>query len=140
LGFLCWPEERFDEAVSHARKAVQLAPGAADILNNASFILAPSGFPEEAMILACRLSGHIDEAIAAFEAYNARNPGFGLVDLAIAYREKDQADKAEDAAKRLMSARRDFTIAAWLKTQFRRDAARLEADVAALRMAGLPGG
>ncbi len=44
------------------------------------------------------------------------------------------------AAKRLMSARRDFTIAAWLKTQFRRDAARLEADVAALRMAGLPGG
>ena len=161
LGFLGWPEERFDEAVSHARKAVQLAPGAADILNNASFILAPSGFPEEAMILAqksialnpnhpavylgilgnaCRLSGHIDEAIAAFEAYNARNPGFGLVDLAIAYREKGQADKAEDAAKRLMSARRDFTIAAWLKTQFRRDAARLEADVAALRMAGLPGG
>jgi adenylate cyclase len=161
LGFLCWPEERFDEAVSHARKAVQLAPGAADILNNASFILAPSGFPEEAMILAqksialnpnhpavylgilgnaCRLSGHIDEAIAAFEAYNARNPGFGLVDLAIAYREKGQADKAEDAAKRLMSARRDFTIAAWLKTQFRRDAARLEADVAALRMARLPAG
>ena len=52
LGFLGWPEERFDEAVSHARKAVQLAPGAADILNNASFILAPSGFPEEALILA----------------------------------------------------------------------------------------
>ena len=161
LGFLCWPEERFDEAVSHARKAVQLAPGAADILNNASFILAPSGFPEEALILAqksialnpnhpavylgilgnaCRLSGHIDEAIAAFEAYNARVPGFGLVDLVIAYREKGQAEKAEDAAKRLMSARRDFTIAAWLKTQFRRDAAQLAADVAALRMAGLPGG
>ena len=32
LGFLGWPEERFDEAVSHARKAVQLAPGAADIV------------------------------------------------------------------------------------------------------------
>jgi len=145
----------------HARKAVQLAPGAADLLNQASFILAPSGSPEEALILAqksialnpnhpavylgilgnaCRLSGHIDEAIAAFEAYNARNPGFGLVDLVIAYREKGQADKAEDAAKRLMSARRDFTIAAWLKTQFRRDAARLEADVTALRLAGLPGG
>jgi len=161
VGYLCWPEKRFDEAVSHARKAVQLAPGAADLLNQASFILAPSGSPEEALILAkksialnpnhpavylgilgnaCRLSGHIDEAIAAFEAYNARNPGFGLVDLVIAYREKGQADKAEDAAKRLMSARRDFTIAAWLKTQFRRDAARLEADVTALRLAGLPGG
>jgi tetratricopeptide (TPR) repeat protein len=130
-------------------------------LNQAGFILAPSGFSEEALILAqksialnpnhpavylgilgnaCRLSGHFDEAIAAFEAYNARNPGFGLVDLVIAYREKGQAEKAEDAAKRLMSARRDFTIAAWLKTQFRRDAARLEADVAALRTAGLPAG
>jgi adenylate cyclase len=161
VGYLCWPEKRFDEAVSHARKAVQLAPGAADLLNQASFILAPSGSPEEALILAqksialnpnhpavylgilgnaCRLSGHIDEAIAAFEAYNARNPGFGLVDLVIAYWEKGQADKAEDAAKRLMSARRDFTIAAWLETQFRRDAARLEADVTALRLAGLPGG
>jgi len=121
--YLCWPQELFDAAVSHARKAVQLAPGAADILNQAGFILAPSGFPEEALILAqksialnpnhpavylgilgnaCRLSGHIDEAIAAFEAYNARVPGFGLVDLVIAYREKGQAEKAEDAAKRLL--------------------------------------
>jgi adenylate cyclase len=114
VGYLCWPEKRFDEAASHARKAVQLAPGAADLLNQASFILAPSGSPEEALILAqksialnpnhpavylgilgnaCRLSGHIDEAIAAFEAYNARNPGFGLVDLVIAYREKGQRPK-----------------------------------------------
>ena len=161
VGCLYWPEGRFDEAVSHARKAVQLAPGAADILNLASFVLAPSGCPDEALILAqksmalnpnhppvylgilgnaCRLSGHVDEAIAAFEAYNARQPGFGLVDLVIAYREKGQADKAEEAAKRLMSARRDFTIVAWLKTQFRQDTARLEADVEALRSAGLPGG
>jgi adenylate cyclase len=89
---------------------------------------------------AYRLSGQIDEAIAAFEAYNARNPGFGLVDLVIAYQESGQADKAKDAAKRLLSARRDFTIAAWLKTQFRRDTARLEADTAALRAARLPMG
>jgi adenylate cyclase len=65
---------------------------------------------------AYRLSGQIDEAIAAFEAYNARSPGFGLVDLVIAYQENAQADKAKDAAKRLLSARRDFTISAWLKT------------------------
>jgi hypothetical protein len=39
-----------------------------------------------------------------------------------------------------LEARRDFTVAAWLKTQFRRDKARLEADVAALRAAGLPAG
>jgi hypothetical protein len=38
-----------------------------------------------------------------------------------------------------MAARPNFTIAAWLKTQFiRRDAARVEADAAALRAAGLP--
>jgi adenylate cyclase len=79
----------------------------------------------------------LGQAIAAFETYNARSPGFGLVDLVIAYQENGQADKAKDAAKRLLSARRDFTIAAWLKTQFRRDRALLEADVAALRAAGL---
>ena len=128
---------------------------------NASFVLAPSGYPEEAVILAqkaialspnyppvylgilgnaYRLSGRIEEAIAAFKAYNARNPGFGLTDLVIAYQENGQAEKAEDAAKRLLAARRNFTIAAWLKTQFRRDTARLEADVAALRTAGLPMG
>ena len=158
LGLLCWLREQYDEAVFNARKAVQLAPGSADVAELASFILTPSGYPEEGLVLlqkaitlspnhppmylgslgnAYRLSGQMDEAIAAFETYNARSPGFGLVDLVIAYQENGQADKAKDAAKRLLSARRDFTIAAWLKTQFRRDRALLEADVAALRAAGL---
>ena len=161
LGLLWWLRGQYDEAVFNARKAVQLAPGSADVAERASFILTPSGSPEEGLVLiqkastlspnhppvylgilgnAYRLSGQIDEAIAAFEAYNARSPGFGLVDLVIAYLENGQADKAQDAAKRLLSARRDFTIAAWLKTQFRRDTARLEADVAALCAAGLPMG
>ena len=158
LGLLCWLREQYDEAVFNARKAVQLAPGSADVAELASFILTPSGYPEEGLVLlqkaitlspnhppmylgslgnAYRLSGQIDEAIAAFEAYNARSPGFGLVDLVIAYQQNGQADKAKDAAKRLISARRDFTISAWLKTQFRRDRAPLEADVEALRAAGL---
>jgi adenylate cyclase len=158
LGLLCWLREQYDEAVFNVRKAVQLAPGSADVAELASFILTPSGYPEEGLVLlqraitlspnhppmylgslgnAYRLSGQIDEAIAAFEACNARSPGFGLVDLVIAYQENGQADKAKDAAKRLLVARRDFTIAAWLKTQFRRDRALLEADVAALRAAGL---
>ncbi len=158
LGLLCWLRGQYDEAVFNARKAVQLAPGSADVAELASFILTPSGYPKEGLVLiqkasnlspnhppmylgslgnAYRLSGQIDEAIAAFEAYNARSAGFGLVDLVIAYQENGQADKAKDAAKRLLSARRDFTIAAWLKTQSRRDSALLEADVAALRAAGL---
>ena len=158
LGVLCLLKERYDEAVSHTRQAVQLAPGSADIANLAGFTLALSGCPEEALVLAqksialspnhptlyfgvlgnaYRLSGQIEEAIAAFEAYNARSPGFGLADLVIAYHENGQSEKSKDAARRLLSARRDFTIAAWLKTQVRRDKARLEADVAALRTAGL---
>jgi len=161
LGLLCWLRGQYDEAVFNARKAVQLAPGSADVAERASFILTPSGSPEEGLVLiqkastlspnhppmylgilgnAYRLSGQIDEAIAAFEAYNARSPGFGLVDLVIAYQESGQADKAKDAAKRLLSARRDFTIAAWLKTQFRRDTVRLDADIAALHATGLPTG
>ena len=151
-------ERAYDEAVVDARKAVQLAPGSADVAELASFVLTPSGYPEEGVVQsekaitlspnhppmylgtlgnAYRLSGRIEEAIAAFKAYDARSPGFGLIDLVIAYQQNGQADKAKDAAKRLISARRDFTISAWLKTQFRRDRAPLEADVEALRAAGL---
>jgi hypothetical protein len=41
-------------------------------------------------------------------------------------------------AKRFLSVRPDFTIISWLKTQSIRDAVQLEADVEALRSAGLP--
>ena len=52
-----------------------------------------------------------------------------------------QPEEAKRTAARLMAARPEFTIAGWRKTQFiRRDAARVEADAAALRAAGLPTG
>ena len=125
----------------------------------ACFVLASSGYPEEALAQiekamnlspnypanylghlgnAYRLTGKIQKAITAFTTYDARNPGSGLTDLVIAYQENGQPDEAKRTAERLLAARRDFTIASWLKTQFRRDAARLEADIAALRAAGLP--
>ena len=158
LGFLSIWQDAYEEAASQARKAIELAPGSADILNRASFVLGPAGYPEEAVALgekslalnpnyppvylgilgnSYRLAGRFDEAIAAFESMNARSPGFGLVDLVIAYAENGQADKSKDAAARLMAARRDFTVASWQKTQFRRDKARLKTDTAALRTAGL---
>jgi len=87
------------------------------------------------MLAACQ--DRLRKRLPLFEAYNARSSGFGLADLVIAYHENGQSEKSKDAARRLLSARRDFTIAAWLKTQVRRDKARLEADVAALRTAGL---
>jgi adenylate cyclase len=150
---------RYDEAVAHARRAVQLAPGSADAATFACFVLASSGYPEEALAQieramnlspnypanylghlgnAYRLTGKIEKAITAFKAYDARNPGSGLTDLVIAYQENGQPDEARRTAERLLAARRDFTIASWLKTQFRRDAARLETDIAALRSVRLP--
>jgi adenylate cyclase len=152
---------RFDEAAEHARRAVQVAPGAADAACYACFVLAFAGHPGEAVghgeramslspnhparylgILgnAYRLSGRIEEAIAAFRAYHARNPGFGLDDLVITYQQTDRPEEAKQAAEQLLAVRRDFTIAAWARTQLRADTAGLEADIAALRAAGLPAG
>ena len=156
---LYWMNDRYDEAVVDASKAVQLAPGSADVASMASQVLAQSGNPEEALNQAekaiglspnhpavylgtlgqaYRLAGRTEKAIAAFKAYNFRSPGFGLIDLVILYQETGQQDEARQTAKCLLEARRDFTITSWLKTQFRRDTERLEADVAALRAAGLP--
>ena len=59
----------------------------------------------------------------------------------IAYQETGQPEEARRTAEQFLAARPNFTIAAWLKTQFiRRDTARVEADAAALRAAGLPMG
>ena len=150
---------RYGEAVTDARKAVQLAPSSADVATFACFVLASSGFPDEALVQiekamalspnypanylghlgnAYRLSGRFEQAIAAFKAYDARNAGFGLTDLVIAYQQIDRSELAKQTAERLLTVRRDFTISSWVKTQFRRDIERFEADVAALRAAGLP--
>ena len=150
---------RFGEAVVHARRSVELAPGSADAATFACFVLAFAGYPEEAVAQgerantlspnypgfylghlgnAYRLAGRFDEAIAAFKAYHARHAGFGLSDLVIVYQQIDQPEQAKQAAEQLLSVRRDFTIEAWAKTQFRADTAGLEADIAALRAAGLP--
>ena len=152
---------QYDEAVVHARRAVQLAPGSADAAHFASFVLASAGYAKEAvgeskraMALnpnyppyylgnlgyALRLAGQVEEAIAAFKAYDARVPGlgFGLTDLVILYQQSGQPDQAKHTAERFLSARPNFTITSWLKTQTIRDAGHLEADINALRSAGLP--
>jgi hypothetical protein len=67
-----------------------------------------------------------------------RCQGFGLSDLVIAYHQTGRSDEMAAAAKQLLAARPEFTIASWLKTQFRQDKSRLEEDIAALKAAGLP--
>ena len=84
-----------------------------------------------------RLSGRTEKAIAAFNAYHARSPGFGLTDIVIAYQETGQPEEARRMAEQLMAARPNFTI---VQQSIRRDMARVEADTAALRAAGLPMG
>jgi adenylate cyclase len=152
-------EERFDDAVRGARKAIELAPGSADVAEFASFVLTPCGFPEEAVIQsekaialspnhppvylgamgnAYHLAGRIDEAIEAFKTYNEKSPGFGLLDLVIIYQQNDRPEEARQTAEQFLAARPGFTITAWRDTQIRRDQGRLEADITALTEAGLP--
>jgi adenylate cyclase len=155
-------QQQHEKAVAAARQAVELAPGAAGTAEFASHVLAASGYPEEAVVLsekamtlspnypaaylgtlgnAYRLSGRTEKAIEAFQAYHARNPGFGLTDIVIIYQQTGRLEEARRAAEQLLAARTNFTVAAWLKTQFsRRDTTQVEADAAALRAAGLPTG
>jgi adenylate cyclase len=127
-GFIVLPAGYAEEAVALCEKSMTLSP------NFPSVYLGTLGD-------AYRQAGRTDDAIATFEAYHARNPGFGLTDVVIAHQEKNQPEEAKRTAARLMTARPEFTIAGWRKTQFmRRDAARVEADAAALRAAGLPVG
>lgn len=49
-----------------------------------------------------------------------------------------RAEEARRTAEQLIAARPNFTIDAWLKTQFRRDMARVEADTAAPARRRLP--
>ncbi len=87
-----------------------------------------------------RLTGRFEEAIAAFVAYDARSAGFGLTDLVIAYQQTNRPDLARQTAERFLVLRPAFTVAGWLRTQFRRDRALLDAEAAALAAAGLPPG
>ena len=151
---------RYDEAAVHARRAAQLAPSAADAATYACYVLTFAGYPQEAvahgeraLILsphypgyylgilgnAYRLAGRVEEAITTFKAYHDRNPGFGLSDLVIAYQQANRPEQAKATAQQLLSIRRDFTTDSWANTQyFRADTAQLEADIGALRAAGLP--
>jgi len=152
-------QRRFDEAVLAARKAIEYAPGSADNAVFASFVFDNAGLVQEAVVQieramklspifppnylgqlgnAYRLAGRYDEAIAAYETYHKYSPGRGVTDLVIIYEQLGQPEKAKDWATQLLLAEPKFTVSSWTDTQFRKDTARLEAEMAALRAAGLP--
>jgi adenylate cyclase len=149
----------FAAAVVAARRAVELAPNLSDVLMFASFVLQCSGHFAEAVALieraialspkyppnylgqlgnAYRLSGRMDDALAAFRSYNARSPGFGLVDMVMLHEQAGRPDEARAAARQLLAERPGFTVSAWIRTQMRCDTEQLAADIASLRAVGLP--
>lgn len=150
---------RFDDAVKAALRAVELCPSLPDGLVFASFALQSAGRASEGISLieramtlsptypanylgqlgnAYRLVGRNDEAMAAFLAYHARSPGFGLADIVMLQAQSGQLEAARKIAAELVVARPDFTVSSWLRTQFRSDAEQMAADLASLRAAGVP--
>ena len=150
---------RHEEAAALARRAVQLAPGSAHAATMACFVLAFAEHAEEAIPLgeralklspkfpgyflgtvgnAYRLAGRMEEAISAFKAYHAINPGFGLVDLVLIHEQAGRHEDALEHAALLLSLRRNFTIKGWAQTQFRADRQGLQKDMDSLVAAGLP--
>jgi len=159
LGGTLLMKSRFDEAVEAARKAVRLGPNLPDVLVFASYVLTCSGqaveavgLSEKAMSLSptypanylgqlgntYRLAGRGDDALKAFQAYRARSPGYGLVDMVLIHAQAGRMDEARSMAAELLAARPDFTIASWLATQFRSDLAQQAIDVDSFRAAGIP--
>lgn len=112
-------------AVVHGERALTLSP------NYPGYYLGH-------LANAYRLAGRTEEAIAALKAWHAREPGFGLTDLVIVLQQIGQLEDAKATARDLLSIRREFTISAWTSTQFRAGTVGLEADIEALRAAGLP--
>jgi adenylate cyclase len=152
-------ERRFDEAVRLAQKAISLAPGSADIALNACWIFTATGRVLEAVAEgeralklnpipppvyfgflgnAYRLAGRIEDAIATLEKFHELAPEHGGRDLIIAYERAGRHEEAQRAAVRLLAFQPRFTVRAWIDSQFRSDTEELEADIAALRAAGLP--
>jgi adenylate cyclase len=148
-----------DEAVAEMRKAENLSPSSADIAATASYIYSCSGLADEAVIAierairlhpnhppryfghlgnAYRLAGRFDEAITAFNAYQELSPGLGLIDLVLINKQLDRHEEAIFEATRLLAVEPEFTVRAWIDTQFLKDPARLESEISALTESGLP--
>ena len=152
---------RFEEAAAAARRAAKLGLNLPDVLVFGGFVLTCCGRASEAIAQiekalalnpifhpwylgvlgnAYRLAGRREEAIAAFQGYHARSPGFGLADIVMIEEQAGCLDKARETAMQLVAARPSFTVTFFVRTQFRSDVEQLAADVASLRAAGVPEG
>ena len=62
-----------------------------------------------------RLAGRSDDALKAFQAYHARSPGFGLVDIVMIQAQAGRIEEARSTAEELTAARPGFTVKSWLR-------------------------
>jgi adenylate cyclase len=150
---------RFDEAAAAARKAAKLGPNLPDVLVHGGFVLTCCGHAleavgqiEKALALnpiyhpwylgvlgnAYRLAGRREEAMAAFQGFHARSPGFGLADIVMIQQQAGRLVDAGETVAQLIAARPEFTVTSWLRMQFRVDNDQMAADLASLRAAGVP--
>ncbi len=158
-GLVLQLQHRYDESVAAVRRALERAPGSADVAAYAATMLATAGVYDEGITqmekamrlspkypanylgiqgLVYRLAGRTDDAIAAFQAYGERSPGFGHVDLAILYHQTGRLEEARSEMEKFRAARPQATVTNWAATQFRKDRASLAADLVTLRELGLP--
>jgi adenylate cyclase len=151
-------KSQFDDATVAARKAVKLGPSIADVLSFGTFVLTCCGHAAEGVVHveraialgpnypahylgvlgnAYRIAGRPEEALAAFWGYHAREPGLGLADIVMIQEQADRLEEARETAAQLAVVRPTFTIASFVRTQFRYDVQQLEADIASLRASGV---
>jgi TolB-like protein/cytochrome c-type biogenesis protein CcmH/NrfG len=161
LGALSMYRGEYDEAISHYRKAVELAPSNAIMIGGLAWVLCYSGYPKEAIPLlqqAMRLSpyypawmvgtlglaymmtGDYPKAIAANEQMIERKSllQFGYSRLAAIHAVLGNDEKAKVYAADLLNIKPDFNISNWSKVLIYRDQEVLEWELNALRKAGLP--
>ncbi len=161
LGALSLYRGEYEEAISHYRRAVELAPSNAIMIGGLAWVLCYGGYPEEAIPLlqqAMRLSpnypawmvgtlglaymmtGDHPNAIAANEQLIERKSllQFGYSRLAAIYATLGDNEKAEAYAAELLKIKPDFSIAKWSKILIYRDKEFLDWELNALRAAGLP--
>lgn len=149
----------FESANAAARHLAVRCGGFADMLSFAAFILQCCGHAADSIPLmqramtlnphhpanfwghlgnGLRLAGRTQEALAAFYAYHARNPGFGLADIVMIQEQAGQLEDAQRTAAELLAARPEFTISRWKQTQFRIDSEQLARDLQSLNRVALP--
>lgn len=152
--------DRFEVAVEVARRAIRLAPHAPAVTAVATVALCAAGLAEEAiqaveramaatphfpsiysppLARAWRSAGRVDEAIHVLEALNEEPHKFDGRELILAYMQAGRHEDAVNVATQLLLLEPGFTVAGWLATQHRTDAAAIARDAAALRAVGLPG-